>query len=53
MRGTKVLIREDLLIQLHQLGKAEDKSLSVLVDEIIRAGLKIRCAATVTCPKEE
>ena len=52
MRGTKVLIREDLLIQLHQLGKTEDKSLSVLVDEILRAGLKRRSAAPVLDPKE-
>jgi hypothetical protein len=44
LKGTKVMIREDILIQLHQLGKAEDKSLSVQVDEILRAGLKSRSA---------
>jgi hypothetical protein len=47
-----VLIREDILIQLHQLGKAEDKSLSVLVDEILRAGLKSRSATTEVFTKE-
>lgn len=42
MKGTKVPIKEDLILQLHQIGKAEDVSLAILVDQLIREGLELR-----------
>lgn len=42
MRATNVPIKEDLLIQLHQIGKANDIPLATLVDQLIREGLQFR-----------
>lgn len=53
MKGTKVLIGENLLLQLHQIGKKEGKPLPFLVEELIREGLERREdreAAKAECP---
>lgn len=42
MKGTKVPIKEDLVLQLHQIGKTGDVSLAALVDQLIREGLELR-----------
>lgn len=53
MKGTKVLIGENLLFQLHQIGKKEGKPLGILVEELIHDGLERREereAAKADCP---
>ena len=50
---TKVAIRDDLMVTLHQIGKREEKPLPLLVDELIHAGLERREeneAAKLECP---
>ena len=42
MKGAKVSIREDLLVQLYNLGKKEDKPIAALVDEMLKAEIKRR-----------
>ena len=42
MKGTKVAISEELLVQLYNLGKKEDKPIAALVDEMLRAEIKRR-----------
>lgn len=50
MKGTKVTIKEDLAIALYTIGKKEDKPISVLVDQMIREGLRRRRLADEVCP---
>lgn len=42
MKGAKVAISEGLLVQLYNLGKKEDKPISVLVEEMLKAEIKRR-----------
>jgi hypothetical protein len=42
MQETKVVIGGDLLLQLHEVGKAEEKPLAILVDGLIREALELR-----------
>lgn len=42
MKGTKVLISENLVLELHRIGKQEGKPLTFLVEELIDAGLERR-----------
>lgn len=42
MRGMTVKIKDDLAVTLHNIGKREDKPISALVDQLIRAGLRQR-----------
>jgi hypothetical protein len=42
MKGTKVLLKEDLVLQLHRVAKAQDLTLATLVEQLIREGLQSR-----------
>lgn len=42
MHVTKVVIDGDLLLQLHEVGKAEEKPLPALVDDLIHEALEMR-----------
>lgn len=42
MRGMKVTIKDDLAVTLYTIGKREDKPVSVLVEQLIREGLRQR-----------
>jgi hypothetical protein len=39
-------IKEDLIAQLYRIGKKENKSMTKLVDEILREGIKRRKSET-------
>lgn len=42
MHETKVVIGGDLLLQLHEIGKVEEKPLPALVDDLIHEALELR-----------